>query len=142
MQRHHPTRTDGASRSGSRLALMAAWMIAWLATLALARFGPNRLWDAQPLISWVAIAVNLVVGVGMIIAYARYLRSVDELQQKILMDAMAVSLGVGLVGGLAVAAASSADLVHLSVNLTISVVVVLMALTYAVAAVLGNLRYR
>lgn len=118
----------------------AIWTLLWLATLALARFGPIALWDYQPVVSWIAIAVNVLVGAGWIVAHARYLRRVDDLQRKILMDAMAVALGVGLVGGFAYAVADGADLLSFDGNFAF--ISALMGVVYAVASVVGTLRYR
>ena len=118
---------------------IAIWTLAWVATLALARFGPD-LWDSQPVASWVAIAANVGVGIGVMVAHAGFLRRVDELQRKILVDAMAVALGVGLVGGFAYAAADSAGLFVFDAN--IAFFSALMAVVYAVATIVGTLRYR
>jgi hypothetical protein len=119
---------------------MAVWTVAWMTTLALATFGPSLLWDFQPAASWVAVAANLVVGVGWIVAHARYLRGVDELQRKIQVDAIAVALGAGLVGGFAYAAANLADLIAADAN--IALFSTLVAVVYMVAIAVGNLRYR
>ena len=53
-------------------ARLAFWTLAWVATLALARFGPRLLWDSQPVASWAAVATNLVVGIGWIVAHAAF----------------------------------------------------------------------
>lgn len=80
-------------------ARLMLWTLAWVATLAFARFGPELLWDSQQtMASWAAVAVNLVVGIGWIVAFTRFLQEVDELQRKIIQDALAASLGVGWVG--------------------------------------------
>jgi hypothetical protein len=120
-------------------ARLAIWTFAWAATLALAKFGPSSLWDSQPAASWAAVAVNLAVGVGWIVAHARFLREIDELQRKIMQDALAVTLGVGYVGGFAFVVAEGADLIAQDVN--IGVFPVLLAIVYMVAIAVGNLRY-
>lgn len=75
-----------------------AWTLAWLVSFALATFGPQLLWDAT-LLTWLAIGANLALGVGVVIANMRHLASVDELERKISLDAMALTLGVGFVVG-------------------------------------------
>lgn len=114
--------------------------VLWLGTLALARFGPAALWDYQPVVSWIAVVVNLIVGLGVVVAYARYLRAVDDLQRKILIDAMAVALGVGLLGGFTYAVANSAKLIAFDGNFAF--ISALMGVVYAVATIIGTLRYR
>lgn len=121
------------------LAQLALWTVAWTATVALARFGPELLWDSRGA-SWAAVAANLAVGAGWIVAHARYLRGIDELQRKIMQDALAVTLGVGWVGGFAYVVADAADLVTYDANL--GLFPALLGVVYMVANIAGQLRYR
>ena len=121
-------------------AQLALWTVAWVTTLALARFGPRLLWASQPVASWAAVATNVAVGIGWIVAHARYLRGIDELQRKIMQDALAVTLGVGWVGGFAYVVADAADLIAQDVG--IGVFPALMAVVYMIAIVVGNIKYR
>ena len=45
-----------------------------------------------------AIVLNAAIGVGMIITYMRFLKELDELQQRIQLNALALGMGIGLVG--------------------------------------------
>ena len=119
---------------------LVLWTLAWVATLALAKFGPSQLWDSQPVASWAAVATNLAVGIGWIVAHARYLRGIDELQRKIMQDALAVTLGVGWVGGFAYVVADAADLIAYDAD--IGVFSALLAAVYMIAILIGQLRYR
>ncbi|MEV4414342.1 hypothetical protein [Catellatospora sp. NPDC049609] len=116
------------------------WTFAWAATLALAKFGPRLLWDAQQAASWVAVAVNVVVGIGWIVAFTRFLRALDELQRKIMQDALAVTLGVGWVGGFAYVVADTAGLVARDVNT--AALPALLGVVFMIAFAVGKLRYR
>jgi hypothetical protein len=118
---------------------LALWTLAWVATVALARFGPELLWDSEAA-SWATVAINLAAGIGWIVAHARYLRGVDELQRKIMLDALAVTLGVGYVGGFAYVVADAADLV--SHESEIGILTALLAVVYMIAIVAGHIRYR
>jgi multisubunit Na+/H+ antiporter MnhF subunit len=139
VQAHNET---GAYRDSIKTAVqLVLWTLAWLATLALARFGPELLWDSQqPVVSWAAVAANLVVGIGWIVAFARFLRGQDELQRKIMQDALAVTLGVGWVGGFAYVVADGADLVVNDVD--IAVFPALLGVVYLIAIIVGKIRYR
>ncbi len=138
MQAHIQTGSDQyAIKATARLAL---WTLAWVATLALARFGPRLLWASQPVASWAAVATNLAVGIGWIVAHARYLRGIDELQRKIMQDALAVTLGVGWVGGFAYVVADAAGLIAQDVE--IGVFAALLGVVYMIASVVGTIRYR
>ncbi|MDH2426047.1 hypothetical protein [Sphaerisporangium sp. TRM90804] len=139
MQAHDVT---GAYRESIRTTvLLALWTLAWVATLALARFGPGHLWDSrQTVASWVAVAANLVVGIGWIVAFARFLRGQDELERKIIQDALAVALGAGWVAGFAYVVGDAAGLVAYDVD--IAVLPVFMGVIYMFAVLVGKIRYR
>jgi hypothetical protein len=120
---------------------LVLWTLAWAATLALAKFGPELSWDSQQAVaSWAAVAANLVVGIGWIVAFTRFLRGIDELQRKIVQDALAITLGVGWVGGFAYVVADAAGLVAYDVNL--AVFPALLGVVYMIAFVVGKIRYR
>ena len=119
---------------------LALWTLAWLATLAVARFGPEFLWEAQPVASWIAVAVNVLVGIAWIVAFARFLRAQDDLWRKISLDALAVTLGVGWVGGFAYVVADAAGLITYDVN--IAVFPALLGVVFSIAFVVGMFRYR
>ncbi|MFC4463724.1 hypothetical protein ACFPH6_03810 [Streptomyces xiangluensis] len=125
-------------KASARLAL---WTLAWAATVALAKFGPQLLWDPpQRVASWAAVAVNLAVGIGWIVAFTRFLRALDELQRKIMQDALAVTLGVGWILGFAYVVTDDASLVARDVD--IAVLPALMGVVFVVAFVVGKIRYR
>jgi hypothetical protein len=133
--------TSGYRDSVMTTARFALWTIAWLVTLAVARFGPELVWDPQQAAaSWAAVAVNLIVGVGWIVAFARFLQAQDELQRKILQDALTITLGVGWVGGFAYVVADAAGL--LANGVSIAVFPALLGVVYAIAVAVGMFRYR
>ena len=135
------TETGGYRASNMATFRFFLWTFAWLLTLALAKFGPELLWDeGQTVVSWAAVAANLVVGIGWIVAFARYLKAIDELQRKIQQDALLVTLGVAWVGGFAYVAADSAGLVVGDIN--IAAFPVLMSVVYLIAFAVGYFRYR
>ena len=64
----------GAYRESNKATVrLVLWTLAWVASLALAKFGPELLWDSQQTAaSWGAVAANLVVGIGWIVAFTRF----------------------------------------------------------------------
>ena len=140
MSTHPPDTTAWASRQIRSTMGLAAWTVAWVASLALAAFGPEILWNDQPALTAAAIAVNVLVGIGMLFAHKRYLASLDELQRATQMQAMAWSLGAGLVGGLAWTLLARHGLVGFEAE--IAQLVVFMALVYLAGCIAGVLRYR
>lgn len=104
------------------------WTLAWVLTMALATFGPKFLWNSNELVTIGAIGLNLLIGIGMIVANKNHLRSLDEMQQKIQLEAMGMTLGVALVAGLAY---SNLDITNIiSFDAEIAHLVILMGLTY------------
>lgn len=134
------TTTDAAPyREVTRRTLhLGLWMLGWLATLAAAQFGPE-IW-ISPIASWVAIAVNLAVGVCLIIAFTRYLRAIDDLERKIMLDALAITLGLGWVGGFGWIVADAAGLV--SSDIAAGVFPAALGVIFAIATIVGRIRYR
>ncbi|WP_147339377.1 hypothetical protein [Actinomadura spongiicola] len=126
------------AKASARLVL---WTLAWAATVALAKFGPQLLWDPpQRVASWAAVAVNLAVGIGWIVTFTRFLHALDELQRKIMQDALAVTLGVGWILGFTYVVADAASLVTRDVD--IAILPTLMGVVFLVAFAVGKLRYR
>ena len=131
---------DFAGRVKKNTIHLGIWTGAWVMTTALVAFGAKFIWDFNPGISIVAMLLNLAMGVGMILAYKSYLSIQDELQRKIQMDAMALALGVSVVGGLSY---SMLDVVNIiSFDAEISHLVILISITYLVTVIAGTIRYR
>lgn len=118
---------------------LGLWTLAWVISMALATFGPRFLWDGDA-VTVIAIGINLLIGVGMIRANRGHLKSLDEMQQKIHLEAMALTLGMGLVVGLAYSALDVANVIAFDAE--ISHLVILMGLTYLAAVIVGNRKYR
>ena len=120
---------------------LVLWGVAWLVTLAAARFGPEVVWDAQQRVaSWTVVAANVLVGIAWIVAFARFLRALDDLQRKIMLDVLAVTFGVGWVVGFACFVADAAGLVP--DGLSIALFPALLGVVYVIAFVVGRIRYR
>ncbi|BBH68597.1 hypothetical protein ACTI_52820 [Actinoplanes sp. OR16] len=121
--------------------LLAIGTFGWTATVALAQFGPDHLWDSsQTALSWAAVVLNLAAGFGWIATFMRYLRAVDELERKIMLDALAITLGVAWVSGFAYIVADAADLV--ARELDVAALAVLMSVVFVGSIAVGRFRYR
>jgi len=140
MNELNPETGNWATNMAKNTARLAVWTGAWVLTMALANYGPKFLWNSNEVLTIIAVLVNLATGAGMILANKRHLRGLDELHQKIQLEAMALSLGVGLVVGLAWSNLDVSDLI--SADAEISHVVILMALTYLGGIVFGNRKYQ
>jgi hypothetical protein len=131
---------DWAAINRSNTTRLKYWTFAWVATMAVAAFGPRYLWAFATLPTILGLLVNLGVGFAMIVANKRYLRGLDEMHQKIFLDAGALTLGVGLVCGLSYELLE--DIKLISFEPKISHLVVLMCLTFLAGMILGHRRYQ
>ena len=110
-----------------------AWMGAWLALI----YVISRDW-LSAFAATAASVVPLALGVGMIVAYRRYLGETDELRRKIEVDALALAFGVGLVGAFSYVLLERAGAVARADPMQL---VILMVATYVIGVVLGHRRY-
>jgi hypothetical protein len=80
-----------------------AWTIPWVVTCALATFGPRVVWDLATIPTIARVLINLTAGVFRVLSIVKQVSAMDELQRKIYLDAVATTLGVGVVNGLSYA---------------------------------------
>ncbi len=119
---------------------LGLWTGAWVLTSALAAFGPRYFWEFNTPLTILGVLINLGIGFGMILANKRLLNGMDELMRKIQLEAMAISLGVGLVCGLSYELLEDIKLITFEPE--VSHLIMLMALTYMVGLIAGNRRYK
>ncbi|MGO3786341.1 hypothetical protein NDQ71_06930 [Pseudoalteromonas sp. KG3] len=80
--------------------------------------------------------VNVCAGIMMIMANKRHLAGLDELQQRLHLNAMAITLGGSLVFGLAYSVLQTSGII--SFRQGISHLVMFMGITYLVSVVVMN----
>jgi hypothetical protein len=119
---------------------LAIWTLAWVLSTAGAAFGPELIWGEQTLISSAALGVNFLIGIGMIFANIHHITSLDEMLQKIQLQAMGITLGVTLVSGISYSLMDSINLI--AADAEISLLIILMSLTYLAAIGIGYQRYK
>lgn len=119
---------------------LAYWTAGWGLTMALTAFGPKFLWDYNSSISILAVLVNTIIGVGMIHMNRKYANGLDDMQRKILIDAKALALGVGVVGGMSYSMLDAANVI--SFHAEIGHLIGLIGITYVIAFIVGSIRYK
>lgn len=132
--------SDLKTRTKKSTCRILYWGVAWVLTTALVAFGPESIWDSNTSLTILALLLNLGIGIGMIVANKRHLKGLDDLQQKIQLEGMALALGVGLVLGLSYEMLEDVNLITFKAQ--ISHLIMLMAVTYIIAIKLGDRRYR
>ena len=60
---------------------LGLWTWSWVATLAIATFGPIFIWEDHKVLSSLAIITNLINGVLMIFANRKLFNHYDELER-------------------------------------------------------------
>ena len=118
---------------------LAIWTASWVMTVAIATFGPLFFWGEHHLINLLAILLNVGFGIGMIRANIHHLKLQDELMQKVQLEAMGITLGVAVVGGIAYSMLDATNLIPFDAD--ISGLVVLIGLTYITSVVINMKRY-
>ena len=119
---------------------LAFWTGSWLLTVATATFGPKFIWNSNSIITILIILISTIIGIGMILMNRKYINGLDEMQRKINTDAMAIALGVGVVGGISYSMLDIADII--SFNAEIGHLIILIGITYIIGVFVGNIRYK
>lgn len=126
--------------NGKNTTNLRNWTAAWLITMAIASFAPRFLWDFNTALTIIGILVHLATGIGMLMSNRRYLLDLDEMQQRILLNAMALTLGVGLIVGLSYELLE--DIKLISYEPEISHLILIMVLTYLITTIVGHRKYQ
>ena len=114
--------------------------LVWVLTTAVAAFGPKLIWNFATWPTIIAVLTNLATSFGMIAANRTHLRGLDELQQKIFLEAGALTLGVGLVCGISYELLE--DIKLISFEPEIAHLVMLMSVTFVGGMIAGHRKYQ
>lgn len=110
------------------------WAICWVSTSALLK--TDRL-DAG-MLGAAIILLPTVVGVAMLMSFRKLIAESDELRRKIQLDALAITVGVTLVGSVTYLLLEQANLIA---DADISGVILIISITYPAAVLIGGKRY-
>ncbi|MEB8327750.1 hypothetical protein OO009_00155 [Flavobacteriaceae bacterium KMM 6897] len=119
---------------------LAIWTMLWTGSMALATFGPKFIWDENVALTYLAVIINVLLGIGMILMNIKYINCLDDLQKKIQLDAMGIALGAGIVGGLSYTLLDTTNLI--THDAEISFLVIFIGVTYMIAILIGQKRYK
>ena len=130
---------DLNTRTLANTKLLARWTGLWLITLALLSFGPMFLWNFNINVTVPVLILNLLVGARMIWVNKVHLEGLDELHQRIMLEAMALSLGCVLVFGAAFGLLEAVQLISFEPNP--SYLLFVLGISYMVGMLLSRKRY-
>jgi len=115
------------------------WTSAWVVSIAVATFGPIWVWESNKIMIGLSILATVGIGIQMLRANILHLLGLDELQQKIHLEAMSITLGLAVIFGLAFSLLDTTNMI--SGDAEISFLVIFMGLTYVAAVFINNWRY-
>jgi hypothetical protein len=128
------------SRIRTNMTRLVRWNGAWLAATALMAFGPKFLWNRALVFTLLAVGLDFAVGIGMIVATKKYVMELDELQQKVYLNALGITVGVGVIAGIPFSVMDSYRVIPFKAD--IAYLVMLMGVTFSVSFLYGTRRYR
>ncbi|WNC68690.1 hypothetical protein RI845_00745 [Thalassotalea nanhaiensis] len=140
MDKQESGQNNWEARTKKNTVKLGIWTFGWVLTTAVTAFAPKFLWDFNTVLTVIAVIINVLVGFGMILANREHLRGLDEMQQKIQTEAMALSLGVGLVLGCSYELLEDIKLITFEPE--ISHLVILMCITYMIGIIKSGAKYR
>ena len=119
--------------------LVNLWALAWAVTLVLTSYLSDYEWYSSTTPTMIGFVIHTGIGLGMLLAYKRFLRELDEMERKIQLDALAMSVGVTVVGFSAYSILERGGFLP---DLKPSYLIVLIALTYMIGIIIGRVRYQ
>ena len=128
------------SRMRTNVIQVFRWSGAWAGTCALLAFGPKFLWNKASVFTLLAIGLNVCVGIRAIVVNKKYLEELDELQRKVHLNSLAITVGVAIIACVPYSLMDSYHVIPFHAD--ISYLVVLMGLTYGACNLYGTRRYR
>ncbi|AMQ56213.1 hypothetical protein AO498_07285 [Algoriphagus sanaruensis] len=123
-----------------RLKKLAAWTWTWVATMAIATFGKKYIWDDHVFLSTFSLVVNFTTGILMILANRDLFNHFDELERKIHLESIALTLGLSVVVGLTFSLLNQQNLIPFEAD--IAFIVMFMGVTYLVSFLINSRRYK
>ncbi|MDI1323570.1 MAG: hypothetical protein PSV36_12540 [Algoriphagus sp.] len=123
-----------------RVRKLALWTWNWMATMAIATFGPKFIWDDHEFLSIFSLLVNFTTGIIMILANRNLFNHFDELERKVHLEAMALTLGLSVVVGLSFSLLDQQN--YIPFEAEISYLVMFMGITYLIASVVNSNRFK
>ena len=118
---------------------LGLWTWSWVATLAIATFGPIFIWEEQKALTTFAIIINLANGVLIILANRQLFNHYDELERKIHLESLALTLGLTIIVGLTYSLLDQTNLIPFDAE--IGVLIGFVGVTYMITLLINRKRY-
>jgi undecaprenyl pyrophosphate phosphatase UppP len=119
---------------------LAFWTIIWVLATALATFGPEFIWE-NSLFTYAGVGLFLITGAAMIWANRKYLMDQDELQRRMHLEAMSITLGVAVVLGLGLSILDQQDLLF-GFDLDFAFITIIISVSYMLSLLINLRRFK
>ncbi|MDG1571249.1 hypothetical protein OZ410_02915 [Robiginitalea sp. M366] len=119
---------------------LSIWTLCWVLTEALVVFGHNTLWEGSRALTIIGVVINLIFGIGMVFTYRNLMGLLDELERKIQLESMGLTLGLTLVVGIAYSVMDITNLIP--VDAEIGMLVFFMGFCYIACMLINKRRYQ
>ncbi|MDA7717284.1 hypothetical protein N8808_01150 [Flavobacteriaceae bacterium] len=119
--------------------VLLGWTLAWVVSLAFLTGLENTLWN-DLIYTKIGLLINLVIGIGMIVAHKNLFKTYDELQKKIQFEAMAITLGLAVVVGLTYEV--SFDFGVIDKEPEFEYLVIFICFSYVASNIISAIRYK
>lgn len=125
-----------------RIIQLAVWTWSWVGTLAIATLGPKFIWNEHSVFTTFAIMLNLFNGILMILANRKLFNHFDELERKIHLESMGLTLGLSVIVSLSFSLLVQTDLIpSMKLNDGIGFLIAFIGITYMITLVINRKRY-
>ena len=118
---------------------LGLWTWSLVASMALATFGPKFIWEDQIALTAIAILLNLAIGVLMILANRKVFNHYDELERKLHLESLALTLGLTVIVGLTYSLLDQTNLIPFDAE--IANLVLFVGITERVTFFINRKRY-
>lgn len=118
---------------------LAFWTMLWVATEALVVFGHKAIWDETAWITAMVLGINVLFGLAMVFTYRNLMNLLDELERKIQLESMGLTLGLTLVVGLGYSVLDITNLIPWDAE--IGNLVFFMGICYIACILINTRRY-
>ena len=132
-------RTDYDARSVRDNLVLVAWIFAWMGALTIADKAKLYGWWQDGWMTWLAIAVHVLLGLGVLWKFMRMLKGMDDLQRRIQLESLAIAFGVTLIAAAAYSLLVTWGYIR---DEEVSDIFMVMCVTYSAAVLVGSWRYR
>ena len=133
------SRNDYDARSVRDNLVLVAWIFAWMAALTVADKAALYGWWESQWMTFFAIAIHILLGLGVLWKFMSMLKGMDDLQRRIQLEALSMALGISMVGAAAYSLLVTWGYI---VDEEVSDIFMLMCVSYSVSVLIGLWRYR